>query len=488
MSKYRILRAQSVLTKNANVRNIKIALGTEIYDRRLATSYTRLNYVGDAIEQVRARRRNNQPSGQSHASSVASPASSTVSNKGAVSNPQDDIHENDNNKSSDYKKILDPFSVVAAEMSYLTSNIRELLGSGHPSLDTAAKYYVRNEGKHIRPLLVLLMSRAVMNAPKSELSEPRYEGVDDSLSPLDILRDWNPSKLINSIATTVSQMSKIGKTSDPLPIDEETGILSSQKRLAEITEMIHAASLMHDDVIDGSALRRGAPSLNITFGNKMAILAGDFMLGRASVSLARLRNLEVVELMSTVIANLVEGEFMQLKNMATDEVNGGATKATFDYYMDKTYLKTASLISKSCRSAAILAGVHETIVDSAYYYGRNLGLAFQLVDDLLDYTVSAQDLGKPSGADLQLGLATAPVLFAWQKYPELGDLIKRKFSEPGDIEKARNLVALTDGVEQTRELAQEYGRKARESLDSLPNSSAKDALNEMTHLVLNRKK
>lgn len=166
----------------------------------------------------------------------------------------------------------------------------------------------------------------------------------------------------------------------------------------------------------------------------MAVLAGDFLLGRASVALARLRNAEVVELLATVIANLVEGEFMQLKNTARDERNPKWSEDIFTYYLQKTYLKTASLISKSCRAAALLGRADADTVESAYAYGKNIGLAFQLVDDMLDYTKTGSDLGKPAGADLQLGLATAPLLFAWKTNPELGPLVGRKFERDGDAQ------------------------------------------------------
>jgi geranylgeranyl pyrophosphate synthase len=166
----------------------------------------------------------------------------------------------------------------------------------------------------------------------------------------------------------------------------------------------------------------------------MAVLAGDFLLGRASVALARLRDPEVTELMATVIANLVEGEFMQLKNTAQDETKPKYTDETLNYYLQKTYLKTASLISKSCRSAAVLGRSAPEVIEASYAYGRNLGLAFQLVDDMLDYTVTEAELGKPAGADLELGLATAPLLFAWKSNPELGPLVGRKFREEGDVQ------------------------------------------------------
>ncbi len=175
----------------------------------------------------------------------------------------------------------------------------------------------------------------------------------------------------------------------------------------------------------------------------MAILAGDFLLGRASVALARLRDAEVIELLATVIANLVEGEFMQLKNTAHDELNPVWTENTITYYLQKTYLKSASLISKSCRAAALLGQSAPEVVEAAYAYGKNLGLAFQLVDDMLDYTISGAELGKPSGADLELGLATAPLLFAWKDNKELGAMVGRKFGREGDVEMVRLRVSVS---------------------------------------------
>ena len=320
---------------------------------------------------------------------------------------------------------VDPLRMVAKEMKFLTGNVRQLLGSGHPALDTVAKYYTQAEGKHVRPLLVLLMSRATALAPKS----PRYNGqqsaadIDHAISPMSILSDVNPS-IPSTNPLTLTQTSQSATDSDILP---------SQRRLAEITELIHTASLLHDDVIDHSVSRRGSPSANLEFGNKMAVLAGDFLLSRASVALARLRDAEVTELLATVIANLVEGEFMQLKNTARDEKNPVWTEDAITYYLQKTYLKSASLISKSCRAAALLGSSNSETVEAAYSYGKNLGLAFQLIDDMLDYTISGEELGKPAGADLELGLATAPLLFAWKNNKELGSLVGRKFALEGDV-------------------------------------------------------
>ncbi|KAK7968921.1 hypothetical protein PG988_007994 [Apiospora saccharicola] len=379
-------------------------------------------------------------------------------------------------KATKGEMAIDPLRIVAKEMKFLTGNIRQLLGSGHPSLDRAAKYYTQAEGKHMRPMIVLLMSRATALCPKTpEILSATQHQIDSSISPANVLNDSNPS---NSLTTGFSSQ----------PESTESDILPSQRRLAEITELIHTASLLHDDVIDHSVARRGSPSANLEFGNKMAVLAGDFLLGRASVALARLRNAEVVELLATVIANLVEGEFMQLKNTKRDERNPKWSEDALTYYLEKTYLKTASLISKSCRAAALLGRGDAATVEAAYLYGKNLGLAFQLVDDLLDYTRSEKELGKPAGADLELGLATAPLLFAWKTNPELGALVGRKFEQEGDVTRARDIVQQSDGIEQTRALAEDYCTQAIAALSTFPDSDAKDGLVEMAMKTLQRKK
>jgi hexaprenyl-diphosphate synthase len=327
---------------------------------------------------------------------------------------------------------MDPLRTVAKELKFLAKNIQSLLGSGHPMLDTVAKYYTQSQGKYVRPMLVLLMSRATALSPKQprEAALKHSNIVNKSITSSGVLNDENPSAPEYRPLTAPETESDYDT--------QEPDILPSQRRLAEITELIHTASLLHDDVIDHSLSRRSSPSANIEFGNKMAVLAGDFLLGRASVALARLRDPEVTELLATVIANLVEGEFMQLKNTARDEKNPVWKEETLSYYLQKTYLKSASLISKSCRAAAILGQSTPDVIEAAYSYGKNLGLAFQLVDDMLDYTVSEAELGKPAGADLELGLATAPLLFAWKDNPSLGALVGRKFSKEGDVQQVGN--------------------------------------------------
>ena len=230
-------------------------------------------------------------------------------------------------------------------------------------------------------------------------------------------------------------------------------------------------------------------ALNIEVGNKLAILAGDFLLARASVTLASLRDTEVIMLLSTVIEHLVTGEVMQMTARPEELLS-------FDYYLRKTHFKTASLIAKSCKAVALLGGPGggEEAAEQAYLYGRHLGLAFQLVDDVLDFTGSALSLGKPALNDLKSGLATAPVLYAAQQYPALVRLVQRRFREPGDVEQARAWVEQSTGVAQARALAAEHAEQARRALAAFPPAEtehaalARAALHELTVRVLARSK
>ncbi|CAG8668993.1 4789_t:CDS:1, partial [Paraglomus occultum] len=185
---------------------------------------------------------------------------------------------------------IDPVQLVGKDMADLTKNIKQLLGSKHPMLNAVNKYYFNAQGKHIRPLIVLLMSQATSIAPKrhNKALTDTYQIIDISLTPQLVLNEGMTSLDRDTPARYLPTFSA-----------NQTFILPTQRRLAEIAEMIHTASLFHDDVIDISNSRRNQPSANSCFGNKIAILAGDFLLARASVALARLRNPEVIELLAT---------------------------------------------------------------------------------------------------------------------------------------------------------------------------------------------
>jgi geranylgeranyl pyrophosphate synthase len=343
----------------------------------------------------------------------------------------------------------DPFMLSKSEVDGLSKSIREeLLSTSHPVLKKAASYFFDSAdgGKKVRPMMVMLLSRA--------------------------------------LADTMGATAEHRETSllaKPLPW-QRPDLPDAQRRLAEISEMIHTASLFHDDVIDGSDTRRGMASVHMVFGNKMAILAGDYLLARASICLARLRNVEVVESMSTIIEHLVRGEVMQMRGTSSGEKKNDRMQ----YYLKKNFYKTGSLMANSCRSTALLAGCPAELTVASYKFGKHVGMAFQLVDDVLDFEGSVLSMGKPALADLKAGLSTAPVLFAAEEYNELEPMINRKFKEDGDVERARELVFQSQGIERTKNLARVHAEAAMEAALLLGDGVHRDALINLAYKVVRR--
>ncbi|MCL4132724.1 UNVERIFIED_CONTAM: hypothetical protein GTU68_067050, partial [Idotea baltica] len=217
--------------------------------------------------------------------------------------------------------------------------------------------------------------------------------------------------------------------------------------------MVHASSLLHDDVIDGSDMRRGKPAVHSLYSHKRAVMVGDFVLSVAATMAARLRHEGVLVLLSQVLVDLVEGEFMQMGSKEKGDER-------FNHYLKKSFNKTASLIAFSCKAVALLAGANEEVQEIAFQYGKNCGIAFQLVDDLLDFTSTSNSLGKPNLNDLKSGIATAPVLFACEKFPDLNAMIMRRFQERDDPRRALEYVIKSDGLQQTKFLAQKHCQEA----------------------------
>lgn len=314
------------------------------------------------------------------------------------------------------------FAPVDDDLRLLTDNLKNLVGARHPILAAAAEHLFEAGGKRVRPAIVLLVSRATM--------------LDRDITP-------------------------------------------RHRRLAEITEMIHTASLVHDDVVDEAELRRGVPTVNSLFDNRVAVLAGDFLFAQSSWYLANLDNLEVVKLLSEVIRDFAEGEIQQ-------GINRFDTSISLEAYLEKSYYKTASLIANSAKAAGVLSEQSAEVNHHLYNYGRNLGLAFQIVDDILDFTSPTEVLGKPSGSDLISGNITAPALFAMEENPYIEVLIEREFSQEGDIEKALDFIHSSQGIPRSKELADQYGQSALKHLDCLASSPSKDVLIELVDYVLSR--
>jgi all-trans-nonaprenyl-diphosphate synthase len=243
--------------------------------------------------------------------------------------------------------------------------------------------------------------------------------------------------------------------------------------------MIHTASLVHDDVVDESNVRRGVPTVHSLFGNRIAVLAGDFLFAQSSWYLANLDNLDVVKLLSEVIMDLAAGEIQQ-------GLNRFDTNLSTETYLKKSYYKTASLIANSSKAAGILSNVSPETAENLYNYGKHLGLAFQIVDDILDFTGSTDTLGKPAASDLKSGNLTAPVLFALEEQPCLEALIDREFAQEGDLEQALKLIADSQGIQRARELAAHHAKVSSEHIAILEPSESRQALISMTDYVLSR--
>ncbi|XP_055389240.1 all trans-polyprenyl-diphosphate synthase PDSS1 [Condylostylus longicornis] len=324
---------------------------------------------------------------------------------------------------------IDPYSLIDDDLKFFYKNIRNVLqkGTNQVELERIASYYFDGLGKAFRPMLVMLMARSINYHMNTESSH----------------------------------------------------LLERQRTVALFAEMIHSASLVHDDVIDQSDFRRGKPSVNAIWSHKKVTMAGDYILSVASILISRLNNNEVTLALQQISTDLVQGEFMQLGAKETENER-------FAHYLSKTYKKTASLIANSLKSVAILAGANDEVIDIAFQYGRNIGLAFQLVDDMLDFVSSAEAMGKPAAADLKLGLATAPVLFACEKYPELNPMIMRHFKEPGDVERAYELVHKSQGLEQTRFLARKHSIEGIRLAQELTDSPYQKGLMIASDLVINR--
>ncbi|KAG9158478.1 hypothetical protein Leryth_016136 [Lithospermum erythrorhizon] len=236
------------------------------------------------------------------------------------------------------------------------------------------------------------------------------------------------------------------------------------------------ASLLHDDVLDDAETRRGVRSLNFAMGNKVAVLAGDFLLSRACVALASLKNTEVVSLLAKVVEHLVTGETMQMTTSREQRLS-------MEYYMEKTFYKTASLISNSCKAIAVLAGHTSEVAMLAFDYGKNLGLAFQLIDDVLDFTGTSASLGKGPLSDIRHGIITAPILFAIEEFPELRYVVNQGFEKPANVESAMEYLNRSQGIQRTKELAAKHANLACAAIDSLPESDDEDVLRSRRALL-----
>ena len=245
--------------------------------------------------------------------------------------------------------------------------------------------------------------------------------------------------------------------------------------LAAIVEFIHTATLLHDDVVDESALRRGRATANAAFGNAASVLVGDFLYSRAFQMMVSVNCMRVLEVLADATNVIAEGEVLQLMNMHDPDL------AVADY-LQVIRFKTAKLFEASARLGAVLAGAERALEESCADFGRSLGTAFQLVDDLLDYEGKSDELGKNVGDDLREGKPTLPLLLAMERGSDTERQLIRHAIEHGELHKLPEILAIvrqTGALEGTRAAAQREADKARAVLDALPPTSARDALLEL---------
>jgi octaprenyl-diphosphate synthase len=254
-------------------------------------------------------------------------------------------------------------------------------------------------------------------------------------------------------------------------------------RMAAVMEFLHTATLVHDDIIDNAETRRNRPSINSRFGNQTAVLMGDWLYMSAFETSLQERSLPILDILTAVTRKMTEGELLQLTLL-------GRTDISEEQYLDILRRKTAYLFSACCEIGSILGGASSEHQSALREYGMSLGTAFQLVDDLLDFTTTGEALGKPAGVDLLEGKLTLPLIYLLESNPSWRTPLQTVMQEGNyrQVERAALLAAVerAGALERARERAFEYAEAARTALDTLPNSKYSDALYSIPTYIIER--
>jgi len=311
-------------------------------------------------------------------------------------------------------QVAEAIAQLTTEMGQVDAVIAQRLSSEVALIDQIAHYIVHAGGKRMRPKLVLLFANAL-----------GFSG-------------------------------------------------TARFELAAVVEFIHTATLLHDDVVDESSLRRGKPTANALFGNAASVLVGDFLYSRAFQMMVSVNSLRVLDVLAEATNVIAEGEVLQLMNMHDPDI-------TVESYLRVIRFKTAKLFEASARLGAVLANATPEIEEACAAYGRALGTAFQLIDDVLDYEGDAQELGKNIGDDLREGKTTLPLLIAMERgSAEQRDLLRHAI-EHGELDKLQDIVDIvrsTGALESTREAARIEAQHASNSLKLLPRNQWTESLLE----------
>ncbi len=252
--------------------------------------------------------------------------------------------------------------------------------------------------------------------------------------------------------------------------------------LATIVEFIHTATLLHDDVVDTSEMRRGRITANAEWGNAPAVLVGDFLYSRAFQMLVGLGSMPIMGILADTTNTIAEGEVQQL-------INAGDPDTTEENYLEVIRKKTAILFEAATRGGAVLAGADSATVQALQKYGLHLGMAFQIQDDVLDYQGDADELGKNVGDDLSEGKPTLPLIYGMANGSEQQvELIRRAISQRDVslLEQVVSVVRETGGLDYTRALAKSHVTSAQEQLNALPDSGYRQAMHELAEFALTR--
>ncbi|HZQ34638.1 MAG TPA: polyprenyl synthetase family protein [Dehalococcoidia bacterium] len=253
--------------------------------------------------------------------------------------------------------------------------------------------------------------------------------------------------------------------------------------LAASVEVLHTASLVHDDVIDGSPTRRGRATANALFNNAPSVMLGDLMFAHASELIARTGNIRVIRMFSHTLMRMTTGELDQ-------DLSAFDVSKRIGDYLRRIGGKTASLIEAACEGGAIVSEAPEPWIDALRDYGFNLGMAFQIVDDILDFTGDEATLGKPAGSDLREGTLTLPSLYVLEDDPSPTNPVRRLFAAQRNREQrlaeAMSCVLAGDAIPRARGMADEFGDRARAALTSLPDTDGRHTLERLIGYVLER--
>lgn len=311
---------------------------------------------------------------------------------------------------------------IAADLGAVNTVIRQQLHSDVPLVNQVAEYIISAGGKRIRPVLVLLMANACA-----------YQG-------------------------------------------------AAHHSLAAVIEFIHTATLLHDDVVDESSMRRGKLTANALFGNAASVLVGDFLYSRAFQMMVTVDNARVMRIVADATNVIAEGEVLQLLNMHNPDVDE-------EDYLRVIRSKTAKLFEAAAQLGALIAGADESGIDAAGEYGRSLGTAFQLIDDVLDYSGNADEIGKNVGDDLREGKPTLPLIYLMKHGTPAQRELVRSCIENGDEQHFNDILAAitaSGALEYTRQEATKAARRAAEAIGTLPDSTYKHSLLKLSTFAVDR--